>query len=182
MNLPNILTWLRIVAIPLLVVVYLLPVPWAGPAAALLFLLAAVTDALDGYLARRLNQQSRFGAFLDPVADKLIVATALVLLVHAHEDIALTLSAIIIVGREIVISALREWMAEVGARAAVAVSSLGKVKTIAQMVAIIGLLYGQSLWGLPVFDIGYALLILAALLTVVSAALYLRAAAHALRG
>ncbi|MGC9457156.1 MAG: CDP-diacylglycerol--glycerol-3-phosphate 3-phosphatidyltransferase [Halothiobacillaceae bacterium] len=180
MNLPNFLTWLRIVAIPLLVLVFFLPVPWAGPAAAVLFLLAAVTDALDGYLARRLNQQSRFGAFLDPVADKLIVAAALVLLVQAHGDLALTIAAVIIIGREIVISALREWMAEVGARAAVAVSNLGKIKTIVQMTAITLLLYGQPIWGLPVFGIGYVLLLLAALLTVLSAFYYLRAAAHAL--
>jgi len=181
MNLPTFLTWLRIAAIPLLVLLFYLPVPWAWPAAAMLFALAALTDALDGYLARRLNQQSRFGAFLDPVADKLIVAAALILLVHEHGDIAMTVAAVIIVGREIVISALREWMAEVGARAAVAVSSLGKIKTIAQMIALICLLYHQPLWGLPVFEIGYWLLLLAAALTVLSAFFYLRAASVALK-
>jgi len=181
MNLPTFLTWLRIAAIPLLVLFFYLPVSWAWPAAAMLFALAALTDALDGYLARRLNQQSRFGAFLDPVADKLIVAAALILLVQEHGDIAMTVAAVIIVGREIVISALREWMAEVGARAAVAVSSLGKIKTIAQMVALFCLLYHQPLWGLPLFEIGYWLLLFAAALTVLSAFFYLRAASAALK-
>ncbi|MDY0050720.1 MAG: CDP-diacylglycerol--glycerol-3-phosphate 3-phosphatidyltransferase [Halothiobacillaceae bacterium] len=181
-NLPNLLTWLRIVLIPVFVGVFLLPFSWAGPLSAAIFALASITDALDGYLARRLNQQSRFGAFLDPVADKLIVVAALVLLVQVHGHIALTVASIIIIGREIVISALREWMAEIGRRASVAVSGLGKLKTIAQMGAIFFMLYEAPFAGLPLFQIGEWLLYIAALLTVVSAGIYLRAAAASLKG
>jgi CDP-diacylglycerol--glycerol-3-phosphate 3-phosphatidyltransferase len=175
-TLPNLLTYGRIALIPLLVVVYYLPVPWAGPAAAMVFALAGITDWLDGYLARRLGQESPFGAFLDPVADKLIVAVALVLLVERYGEFWLTISAIVIIGREITISALREWMAQIGQRKRVAVSYLGKVKTTAQMVALLFLLYGQPLFGLPVFTIGLVALYLAAALTLWSMLQYLRAA------
>src|SRR3982750_892200 len=134
LNLPNVLTWLRILAVPLVVVLFFLPVTWADPAAGLLFAVASITDSLDGYLARRMGLTSRLGAFLDPVADKLIVAIALVLLVSKDARMITLLTAAVIIGREIAISALREWMAEIGERARVAVSWIGKGKTIAQMV------------------------------------------------
>lgn len=140
MNIPNTLTVLRVLLIPVFVLVWMLPWRHAGEAAAVVFLLAAITDWADGWLARRLQQESAFGAFLDPVADKLMVAAALVLLVDAFDYWLVTLSSLIIIGREIVVSALREWMAEIGARGAVAVSWLGKLKTTAQMVAIISCL------------------------------------------
>ncbi|MEW5837550.1 MAG: CDP-diacylglycerol--glycerol-3-phosphate 3-phosphatidyltransferase [Pseudomonadota bacterium] len=176
LTLPNVLTWLRIGMIPLFIAVFYLPYPWAFPLSALIFALAGVTDFVDGYLARKLGQESRFGAFLDPVADKLIVAAALVMLVSEHGGFILALPAIIIIGREIAISALREWMAEVGSRGKVAVSMLGKVKTTLQLSAIFALLYYQPLWGLPTYEIGLALLYLAAILTLWSMVGYLRAA------
>ena len=136
-NLPNILTGIRILMIPVLVVVfYLFPVEWRYLASASVFALASVTDWLDGYLARKLEQTTPFGEFLDPVADKLIVATALVLLVEVHASAILAVPALVIVGREIVVSALREWMARINDRRSVAVSYLGKIKTAFQMVAI----------------------------------------------
>ena len=184
MTLPLFLTWLRIAAIPLLVLVYLFaPFDAARPLSAWIFGLAAATDFLDGYLARRWNQQSSFGAFLDPVADKLIVAAALVLLVlSAKGDWVIALSAIIIIGREVFISALREWMAETGNRAAVAVSQIGKLKTVAQMFAIMFMLNWFPLWDvIPVYQIGYWLLVVAALLTLLSGALYGMAAWRAVR-
>ena len=176
LNLPNLLTWLRIALIPLFIFVFYLPYPWAYPLAALIFAFAGVTDFVDGFLARKLNQESRFGAFLDPVADKLIVAAALVMLVSEHGGFMLALPAIIIIGREIAISALREWMAEVGSRGKVAVSMLGKLKTTLQLAAIFALLYYQPLWGLPTYEIGLVLLYLAAILTLWSMVGYLRAA------
>ncbi len=176
LNLPNILTWMRIGMIPLFIAVFYLPFSWAYPLSAIIFAVAGITDAVDGYLARRLNQQSRFGAFLDPVADKLMVVAALVLLCAEHGGMLLALPAIIIIGREIAISALREWMAEIGARGKVAVSSLGKYKTIVQMVAIFALLYYQPILGLPTFGIGVALLYLAMFLTLWSMFAYLRSA------
>jgi CDP-diacylglycerol--glycerol-3-phosphate 3-phosphatidyltransferase len=175
-SLPNLLTFARIAMIPLLVVLFYLPVPWAGPASAVVFGLAGVTDWLDGYLARRLDQESPFGAFLDPVADKLMVAAALVMLVDRYDSLWLTLSAVIIIGREITISALREWMAHIGERGKVAVSYVGKVKTTAQIVALLFLLYGQPLLGLPIFEIGLIALYVAAVLTLWSMISYLRAA------
>lgn len=179
MNIPNVLTLFRILMIPVFVGVYYLPVEGTHLAAAAIFVLAAVTDWLDGYLARKLNQSTPLGAFLDPVADKLIVAAALVMLVQAYSTLWLTLPAIVIVGREIVISALREWMAELGKRASVAVSMIGKFKTTAQMVAITVLLAFApgSLWGL----VGLVLLAAAAVLTLWSMFLYLRAAWETLR-
>jgi len=175
-TIPNILTLLRILLIPVLVVVFYLPVPWSGPAAALVFAVAAFTDWLDGHLARLWQQTTSLGAFLDPVADKLIVAVALVLLVQSDPRMLLAVPAAIIIGREIAISALREWMAELGSRATVAVSMVGKVKTTAQMLAIFLLLFQQDYLGLPIKDVGYLLLYVAALLTLWSMLVYLKAA------
>ena len=175
-NIPNSLTLLRIVLIPVLVAVFFAPFEWSRQAASMIFLVAAVTDWFDGYLARKLDQSTPFGAFLDPVADKLMVATALVLLVSSDPRIEVTISAIIIVGREITISSLREWMAELGARATVAVSMLGKLKTTAQMTAITVLLWGGPIAGLPLYEIGLVLLYIAAAMTLWSMVVYLRAA------
>lgn len=180
LNLPNVLTWLRIIAIPLLVVLFYLPDEWIRPHdrnlyACVLFTAAAITDWLDGYLARRLNQMSAFGAFLDPVADKLIVAVALIMLVKLGR--VPDFIAVIIIGREITISALREWMAKVGQAKSVAVNFLGKLKTVAQLVAIPMLLYHDRIgaWFDPHL-IGTWLIYLAAALTIVSMAYYLKLA------
>ncbi|WP_200241385.1 CDP-diacylglycerol--glycerol-3-phosphate 3-phosphatidyltransferase [Thiohalocapsa halophila] len=175
-NIPNALTLLRIALIPVFVVIFYLPVPWARTVCALVFTLAGLTDWLDGWLARRWEQTSPLGAFLDPVADKLMVAVALVLLVQADATVWLALPAAVIIGREITVSALREWMAEIGARAQVAVSMAGKLKTTAQMVAIVLLVLGGPVLGLPVTGLGLVLLYIAALLTLWSMVLYLRAA------
>ena len=175
-NIPNILTLLRIVLIPVFVLIFYLPVGWALTGCALVFALAAITDWLDGYLARRWSQTSPFGAFLDPVADKLMVAVALLLLVQSEPTPALAIPAAVIIGREITISALREWMAELGARAQVAVSMIGKVKTAVQMIAILLLIYEQPLWNAPTYTIGFVLLYVAAMLTLWSMVVYLRAA------
>jgi len=174
---PNLLTWLRVLAIPLLVTLFFLPVDrhTMNLAATALFVAAAVTDWIDGWLARKLGQTSAFGAFLDPVADKLLVCAALVMLVELQRVEALV--ALIIIGREITISALREWMAQIGARASVAVHSIGKFKTIAQLVAIPMLLYDAPLFG--IIDcrvVGTWLLYAAAILTVWSMLYYLRRA------
>jgi CDP-diacylglycerol--glycerol-3-phosphate 3-phosphatidyltransferase/cardiolipin synthase len=175
-NLPNVLTWLRIVAIPLVVILFYLPVGWADPAAGLLFAAAAITDSLDGYFARRMGLTSRLGAFLDPVADKLIVAVTLVLVVSKDPHWIVTLMAAVIIGREIAISALREWMAELGQRTKVAVSQIGKYKTILQMVGLSMMLYRQPLLDLPVYEAGIVLSVVAAALTLLSMIMYLRAA------
>ena len=180
MTIPTVLTLLRIALIPVFVVAFYLPVTWANVAATAIFVVAGVTDWFDGYLARRLDQASPFGAFLDPVADKLMVAVALVLLVQSHPSAWLAVPAAVIIGREIAVSALREWMAELGERAHVAVSSLGKYKTTAQMVALVLLLYRDPIAGLPVLTIGLVLLYIAAGLTLWSMAVYLRAAWPAL--
>lgn len=173
-NVPNILTLIRIGAIPLLMGVFLIP-GWAGyVTSAVVFVLAAITDWVDGYWARRYEQTSAFGAFLDPVADKLMVATALVLL--TADERAPAILTVIIIGREITISALREWMAEIGKRAAVAVSWMGKVKTAAQMVAIVLLLLHAPVYGMDAHFWGIILLTVAAILTLWSMILYLRAA------
>jgi len=179
LNLPILLTWMRIVAIPLLVAVYYLPAGWFDPgqrnlAATLIFMAAAVTDWADGYLARRLNQTSAFGAFLDPVADKLMVAAALIILIQLGRADAIV--GTIIIGREITISALREWMAKIGASKSVAVSMLGKIKTSAQMLAIPMLLIGESLWGIDMRLWGTLLIWVAAVLTLWSMIYYLRMA------
>ena len=176
LNLPNSLTLIRIVVIPLVVALFLMPYSWARPAAALVFVLAGITDYLDGYLARKLNQMSKFGAFLDPVADKLMVSTALVLVVQADPSALIAILAAIIIGREITVSALREWMAEVGERAHVAVSMIGKLKTTAQIVGISLLLYQHELLGLPIYTIGEVCLLAAAVVTILSMLDYLRAA------
>jgi len=178
---PMILTLLRIALIPVLVLFFYLPYDWAPLATAAVFILAAITDWLDGHMARRMDLLSDFGAFLDPVADKLMVATALVLMVHQPPPIVfppifLTLSAAIIIGREIAISALREWMSEMGESGTVKVGVLGKFKTIFQMTAISLLLYEHDLFGIPVALIGEMLLYLAAALTLWSMWVYLRAA------
>lgn len=176
MNLPNIITLARILLVPIFVVIYIWPGDSAYLVAAVLFGLAAATDWLDGYLARRLNQTTPFGAFLDPVADKLIVVSALVVLMAEHSTIWLTLPGLIIVGREIMISALREWMAEMNSSVTVAVSVLGKVKTTLQMVAIAVLLALPPESTAAIVFIGYGLLYVAALMTLWSMSLYLQAA------
>jgi CDP-diacylglycerol--glycerol-3-phosphate 3-phosphatidyltransferase len=175
MNIPNLITVLRVVLIPIFILLFYMPYHWSYMAASSVFAFAAATDWLDGYLARRLQQSTPFGAFLDPVADKLMVAVALVLLVQAHANFWLTLPAAVIIGREIVVSALREWMAEIGARAHVAVSNLGKWKTAAQMVALVILLANPPAFT-PWVVAGYALLLVAAGLTIWSMLKYLRAA------
>ena len=176
MNLPNILTLSRIMLIPVFVAIYFLPGENTYLWAAFLFGAAALTDWLDGYLARKWGQTTPFGAFLDPVADKLIVVTALLLLIDSHSNLWLTLPAIVIVGREIVISALREWMAEMNARGVVAVSWLGRAKTTIQMVAIFLLLANPAELERPWVLMGYALLYVASLLTLWSMINYLRSA------
>jgi CDP-diacylglycerol--glycerol-3-phosphate 3-phosphatidyltransferase len=179
-NLPNILTWLRILAIPLVMLLFMIgaghPQSLAYPIAGLLFAAAAITDSLDGYLARRLGQTTRLGTFLDPVADKLIVAVALVLIVSRDSRPVMVVTAAVIIGREIAISALREWMAGIGQRTAVAVSRIGKYKTIVQMVGVTMLLFRADLLGLPIYRLGLWLTVLAAALTLISMGLYLRAA------
>nr|VFJ51464.1 MAG: CDP-diacylglycerol--glycerol-3-phosphate 3-phosphatidyltransferase [Candidatus Kentron sp. DK] len=192
-SIPNTLTVFRIILIPAFVVFFYLPFPWKHLVTAAIFGIAALTDWLDGYLARRWNQTSAFGAFLDPVADKLMVVVALVLLVGNHETPWLAIPAAIIIGREIVVSALREWMAELGQRAAVAVATVGKLKTIFQMVAIFVMLLGEPMNG-PlawnntsllanmalfqdlIYTAGFGLLYVAALLTLWSMIAYLHAA------
>ncbi len=181
-KLPNLLTMLRIALIPVFVVVFYVNARWAPYAAAAVFGAAALTDWLDGHLARRWSQTSPLGTFLDPVADKLMVAVALVVLLQADPRILLTLPVMVIVGREITVSALREWMAEVGARATVAVSGLGKIKTTAQMVSIILLILRDSVFGPWVYDLGLLLLYLAAVLTLWSMVVYLIAAWPSLSG
>jgi CDP-diacylglycerol--glycerol-3-phosphate 3-phosphatidyltransferase len=175
-TLPNILTWIRIAAIPLVVAAIYAPYHWADPAAGLIFAAAGITDSLDGYLARKLGQTSRLGAFLDPVADKLIVAAALVLLVSRDPRALIVLTAVVVIGREIAISALREWMAEVGQRRKVAVSVLGKYKTIFQITGLSMMLYRWDLFTLPIYKLGVVLTVLAAILTLISMVSYLRAA------
>jgi CDP-diacylglycerol--glycerol-3-phosphate 3-phosphatidyltransferase len=173
---PNLLTALRIVLIPVIVGLFYLPYGWGDTVAGVLFAIAGITDTLDGYVARRTGQVSHLGTFLDPVADKLIVATALVLIVSRNPVWYVTLTAAVIIGREIAISALREWMAGIGAGAKVAVSALGKFKTIAQIVGLSMMLFYQDLWGLPIYWIGLALTVIAAVLTLWSMFLYLQAA------
>jgi len=176
MNLPTLITIARIVLIPVFVVAYVMPARWTYLASALLFGVAALTDWLDGYLARKLDQTTPFGAFLDPVADKLIVVTALVLLIGHHANLWLTLPGIVIVGREIVISSLREWMAEVNRKRLIAVTWVGKVKTTLQMVAIFVLLANPpdpSRW---IVQAGYLVLYAAAIMTLWSMVVYLHAA------
>lgn len=179
LTIPNLLTWGRIVLIPLVVGVFYAPPHWLAPheqnlAATVIFVVAAITDWLDGYLARTLQQTSAFGAFLDPVADKLMVAAALILLVGLQRVDALI--AVIIIGREITISALREWMAKLGQSRNVAVHFVGKLKTASQMVAILLLLYHGFLFGIDTDKVGTVLIYVAALLTLWSMGYYLRRA------
>lgn len=177
LNLATFLTWIRIAAIPLIVLVfYLPPGEIMRPLSCVIFTVAGITDALDGYVARKYNLQSAFGAFLDPVADKLMVTTTLVIIVEADERAIVAVIAAIIIGRELTISALREWMAEVGARNVVAVSGYGKLKTIMQMVGLGAMLWTYPFFGIPVYQIGFVLLLIAAGLTLWSMFLYLRAA------
>lgn len=182
----NVLTVARIVMIPLVVVLFYMPYPWSNALAASVFIFAAITDSLDGYLARKLGQTSALGAFLDPVADKLMVATALILLVshippqlefiEFNPHVLITVTAAVIVGREITISALREWMAEMGARGKVAVSGMGKLKTIFQMTGLSMMLFRRDVWFIPAFEIGLYCLVAAAALTLWSMVVYLKAA------
>jgi CDP-diacylglycerol--glycerol-3-phosphate 3-phosphatidyltransferase len=176
MTLPTLLTLLRIALVPVLVVLFYLPYAWSNLAAVIVFVLAAVTDWADGYVARRSGQLTRFGAFLDPVADKLMVATALVLLVQRQEtrEAVFAIAAAVIVGREITISALREWLAEIGERARLRVSWVGKTKTGFQMTAIGFLLYRDDIGPLPIALIGELLLYTAAVLTLWSMWIYLK--------
>ena len=180
MNLPNFLTIARIALIPVFVLVYVLTSSFYW-LAALLFAAAALTDWLDGYLARRLDQTTPFGAFLDPVADKLIVVTALVLLIGNHASLLLTFPGVVIIGREIVISALREWMAEMNRRGLVAVSWMARAKTTMQMIALVILLANPPAMDRPWVIVGLVLLYAAALITIWSMVLYLRAAWPTLR-
>ena len=186
LNLPNLVTWLRIIMIPLIIGVFYLPDAWLSytgknVAACAIFVVAALSDWLDGYLARALNQMSAFGAFLDPVADKLIVAAALIMLVQLER--VEPVIALIIIGREIAISALREWMAKLGQSASVAVAYIGKVKTVGQMIAIPLLLFHDDLFGLLKTQfLGTILINVAAVLTVISMLHYLRRALPHARG
>jgi CDP-diacylglycerol--glycerol-3-phosphate 3-phosphatidyltransferase len=178
MTFPTILTLLRIALVPVLVVFFYVPYHWSNVACVVIFVLAAITDIADGAIARRMGQISRFGAFLDPVADKIMVSTALVLLVQRQEtyQVIFAIAAAIIIGREITISALREWMSELGERALVSVSWVGKLKTIFQMTAIGFLLYHDDLGWIPVALVGELLLYTAAGLTLWSMYTYLRSA------
>ncbi len=177
MGTANILTLVRIALIPVFVLAfYLLPDAWVRPATAGIFALAAITDGLDGWLARKLKQTSAFGAFLDPVADKLMVAMALVLLVQSHPSAWFAVPAAVIIGREIAVSALREWMAELGGSASVAVSLVGKLKTITQMLVVLLLLFHAPIGPFPTFQAGVVLLYISAALTLWSMAVYLHAA------
>jgi CDP-diacylglycerol--glycerol-3-phosphate 3-phosphatidyltransferase len=179
-NLPTWLTLLRIVLIPVMVAVFYLPWHFAHLACAVVFGIAGLTDWLDGYLARKMSQVTLFGAFLDPVADKLMVAVALVLIVQADPNPWVAIAAAVIIGREITIASLREWMAEIGQRSKVEVSWLGKWKTTAQMVAIETLLLGMDVWKATLKDIGQVLLLVSAVLTLWSMVNYIRAALPAL--
>ncbi len=172
-SLPTLLTWSRILMIPVLAAVYYSPIAYVGPITAGLFAITAVTDWLDGYLARKFNQTTEFGSFLDPVADKLMIAAVLVLLVQSYPTLWVTAPAIVIISREITISALREWMAQLGAGSSVAVSWLGKIKTAAQMASLTLLLMAKGQPDNGIFELGLALLYVAAALTVWSMSNYL---------
>ena len=175
-TLPTSITLFRIALIPVFVVCFYLPYPWANQAAAIVFLLASVTDWVDGYLARAMNQESAFGAFLDPVADKLMVAVAIVLLVAVNPSPLVAIPSLVIISREITVSALREWMAELGSRATIKVSFVGKAKTTAQLISLILMIYNEPILGLPTFNIGLIFFYIAAVLTLYSMLIYLKAA------
>lgn len=176
-NLPTHLTLLRILLIPVLVIFFYIPWQWSHIVCTIIFSLAAVTDWLDGYLARKMALTTPFGAFLDPVADKLMVAVVLILIVQADPTPFLAIPAAIIIGREITIASLREWMAEIGQGKKVKVSWLGKIKTIGQMIAIIALLFREDLLGIPMRSLGFIFLYISAALTLWSMISYLKAAA-----
>jgi len=180
-TIPTALTLFRILLLPVMVFVFYAPFRGANIAAALIFIAAAITDWLDGWVARRWNMGSAFGAFLDPVADKLMVAVTLFLLVQENPTPLLAVTSAVIVGREISISALREWMAEIGQRATVRVATVGKIKTLMQIVAIVVLLYQHDLASLRPFYVGESLLVIAAGLTIWSGLQYVRAAWPVLR-
>jgi CDP-diacylglycerol--glycerol-3-phosphate 3-phosphatidyltransferase len=180
-TLPNVLTVGRIVAVPLLIVTFYWVHPWAHVLAASVFIAAAITDTLDGYLARRMGITSPLGEFLDPVADKLIVAVALVLLVGHDTRPFIVITAAVIIGREITVSALREWMAQLGSRSKVAVSGMGKWKTIMQMTGLSMMMFREDVFGLPVYELGVLLLVVAAVLTLWSMVAYVKAALPDLR-
>jgi len=175
-TLPTAITLFRIALIPLFVLVFYLPFGWANIAATSIFFVACVSDWFDGYLARSMELESSFGAFLDPVADKLMVVVIIVLLVQAHPSIFVALPSVIIVAREISISALREWMAQLGSSTTVQVSFIGKSKTVAQMFALGFMIFSEPLLGFPIFEIGLAIYYVAAIFTIVSMVIYLRAA------
>ncbi len=172
-TIPNILSLIRLCLIPVFVVVFYLPYHWAHFAAAIIFAVAGVTDWLDGMLARKLGQTSRFGAFIDPVADKVLVASALILITEHYHSFWITIPALTMIAREIIISALREWMAEIGKRASVAVSWIGKVKTATQMLSLLVLIWGYSEW---MIWLGYLAIYVATILTYWSMVQYLSAA------
>ena len=188
LSIPNCLTLFRIIAIPLIVAIHLSELKYGNWYNAVIFTLAGISDALDGYLARKWNQTSKLGAFLDPVADKLLVASLLILIATDPEvrsqvwiNWFFTLTVLIIIGREIMVSALREWMAEIGKRSNVAVSVVGKYKTGIQMTAIGALLFKEDFLGLPILHIGELLLYIAGILTIWSMTIYLNAAYRAVR-
>ncbi len=176
LNLANMLTLFRMAAIPVVVVCFYAPIPHARPIAAIIFGIAAVTDFIDGWVARKFHQQSRFGEFLDPVADKLMVSIVLVMLVQAQSGWFEDIIAMIIIGREITVSALREWMATIGERANVKVSVAGKIKTTLQMFGIAFMVYEEPLFGIDIYAVGFVLLVAAAAMTIWSMSIYLRAA------
>ena len=188
LSIPNALTFFRILAIPLIIIVYFSDIQYKNWISVILFSLAGISDALDGYLARRWNQTSKLGAFLDPVADKLLVSIMLILVLSNVDlraglwsSLAFIVTVIVIISREITVSALREWMAELGKRSNVAVSNVGKFKTGMQMTAIGCLLFGESFLGLPILLIGELFLYIAGVLTIWSMTIYLLAAYHAVK-
>lgn len=177
MNIPNAITSFRIILIPVFITVFYLPYAWAPALATFVFGFAAITDWFDGYLARKLNQQSALGAFIDPLADKLMVISALLIILTKHPDNNwLLFSTLVIISREIFISSLREWMSSIGKSDVVAVSFFGKAKTVAQMFALLFLIYENDIFGLPVYTFGVGLLVWAAILTLVSMVVYIKSA------
>lgn len=176
LSIPNLLTLLRVAVIPVIVVLFYLPYPYMRQLALCLYAAACITDWIDGYLARKWGETSKFGAFLDPVADKLLVTVSLVMLLESDPDGLLAVLVAIIIGREVTISALREWMAELGQRTSVAVGVVGKLKTIFQMVAIGCMIWKIRTFGIEWYTLGFYMLFAAAVLTVWSMLIYLRAA------
>jgi len=177
MNIPNTITSFRMVLIPVFIAVFYLPQPWAPALATFIFWFAAITDWFDGYLARKLKQQSSLGAFIDPLADKLMVTCALLMVLTRHPDNNwLLFSVLIIISREIFISSLREWMSSMGLSQVVAVSFFGKAKTVGQMFALLFLIYQSDIMGLPTFVFGTGLLVWAAILTLISMGIYIKSA------